>query len=143
MKKGTILIVEDQEINRKLLCRLFQEDYEILEAADGVEAEEQLLAHEGQIAAVLLDIIMPRLDGFGVMEFMKNRKMMEQLPVVLITGDTSNASKDKAFSLGASDVIEKPYDPFIIRKRISNLVELWMHKSRLEQLVNEQTAKIQ
>ena len=143
MKKGTILIVEDQETNRKLLCRLFQDDYDVLEAADGVEATEQLTAHGEEIAAVLLDIVMPRMDGFGVMEYMRKRENISQIPIVMITGDTSNTTKDKAFTLGASDVIDKPYDPYVIRKRISNLVELWMHKSKLEKLVAEQTAQIQ
>ncbi len=142
MKNGTILIVEDQETNRKLLCRLFRDEYDLLEAADGKEAIEQLEAHRNEISAVLLDLIMPNVDGFGVLEYMIRYDYMGIMPVVMITGDTSTESKEKAFSLGVSDVVEKPYDPFAIRKRIQNLIELWMHKNKLEALVEQQTEKI-
>ncbi|MCR5716742.1 MAG: response regulator [Lachnospiraceae bacterium] len=143
MKNGTILIVEDQDTNRKLLCRLFQDEYEVLEAVDGEEAIHQLEEHRDEISAVLLDIIMPKVDGFGVMEYMIRYDYMEEMPVVMITGDTAMETKEKAFSLGASDVVDKPYDPFVIRKRIRNLIELWAHKNQLEDLVDQQTKKIQ
>jgi putative two-component system response regulator len=142
MKKGVILVAEDEETNRKLLCRLFRDDYDVLEAADGEETIALIESQKDRISAVLLDLIMPNLDGFGVMEYMQKKDIMKKMPVVLITMDTSNSSKEKAFALGVSDVVEKPYDSYVIRKRIQNLIDLWMHKNQLEKLVEQQTEKI-
>ena len=139
----TILIVEDQDTNRKLLKHLFRDRYDTLEAADGEAAIDILNKQIDEIAIVLLDIVMPKVDGFGVLEYMTSHEMIEKVPVVLITGETSVESKDRAFTYGASDVVEKPYDANIIRKRIANLVDLWEHKRDLEHLIEKQNRKIQ
>ena len=142
-ERPTILIVEDQDTNRKLLKHLFRDKYDTMEAADGQEAIDALKNHIDEISIVLLDIVMPKIDGFGVLDYMTTHEMIDKVPVVLITGETSIESKDKAFTYGASDVVEKPYDANIIRKRIANLIDLWEHKRSLEKLIEEQNKKIQ
>lgn len=142
MKNG-LLIVDDVEINREILKELFRGRYEILEAQNGDEAEQRLDANRDSIAAVLLDIVMPVKDGFDVLGFMHERDMMKEIPVILITGDSSNVVQKKGYDLGVSDIISKPFDPYIVRSRVDNTVELYRYKNHLEDLVQDQTKKLQ
>lgn len=138
----TILIVDDVEANREILKLLFCNDYKIIEAEDGYQAIEKIEENANNICAILLDIIMPVLDGFGVLDYMQTVGLMSKIPVILITGDTSNQLKKRGYDLGVSDIIEKPFDLQIVKKRVQNLVELYFHKNNLEQLVEEQTIEI-
>ncbi len=140
--KDTLLVVDDMEINRDILENIFSDSYKIIKAENGIEAIAMLNKHKDNICAVLLDIVMPEMDGFGVLDFMHKNGIDKVIPTVLITGDTSNESKQKGYSMGVSDVIEKPFDSQIVNTRINNIVELYKHKNGLEQLVDEQTAKI-
>lgn len=139
---NTILIVDDIEINREILSLLFDEGYQIIEAEDGFQAIEKIKEEKENLSAILLDIIMPNMDGFGVLEYMNKEKLMSKISVILITGDTSMELKKKGYDLGVSDIIEKPFDKQIVQKRVNNLVELYFHKNNLEQLVEEQTIEI-
>ena len=139
---NTILIVDDVEINREILSLLFGESYHIIEAADGFQAIEKIEEKKDDLSVILLDIVMPNMDGFGVLEYMHTKKLMSKIPVVLITGDTSMELKKKGYDLGVSDIIEKPFDKQIVEKRVENLVELYFHKNNLEHLVEEQTIEI-
>lgn len=138
----TILIVDDVEVNREILKLLFYEDYQILEAEDGFQAIEKIEDNINNISAILLDIIMPNLDGFGVLDYMQTTGLMSKIPVILITGDTSNDLKKRGYDLGVSDIIEKPFDQRIVRRRVQNLVDLYFHKNNLEHLVEIQTIEI-
>ncbi len=140
--KDTLLVVDDMEINRDILENIFSDSYKIIKAENGIEAIEMLKEHKESICAVLLDIFMPELDGFGVLDYMHKNDLNKTVPTVLITGDTSNESKQKGYSMGVSDVIEKPFDSQIVKTRINNIVELYKHKNGLEELVDEQTRKI-
>lgn len=147
MRKGgkmdhTILIVDDVEVNREILNLLFCNDYKIIEAEDGFQAIEKIEDNINDISAILLDIIMPNLDGFGVLDYMQAAELMSKIPVILITGDTSNDLKKRGYDLGVSDIIEKPFDSRIVRRRVQNLVDLYFHKNNLEQLVENQTIEI-
>lgn len=140
--KHNILVVDDMEINREILHTIFEEEYDVLLAEDGREAIE-LIQEKGQnISAILLDIVMPRVDGFGVLEFLREHGYMKKVPVLLITSDTSYESKRRGYELGASDFIAKPFEPDIVTKRVRNLVELYYHKNNLEKLVEAQTGEI-
>lgn len=141
--KGTILIVDDEEVNRIILKEMFKEDYNILEATDGVEAIKIIEERNEELKIVLLDIIMPNMNGFGVLEYMKKNAYMNCIPVILITGDTSIESEIKGYDMGVVEVIEKPFDAYIIRKRINNTIDLFMHKNHLEKMVTAQTEKLQ
>ena len=118
-----ILVADDEYINRSLLKHIFTPDYRVLEAADGLAVLECLDAHPGRISAVLLDLRMPRLDGFGVLEAMSRRPELSSIPVLVITASTQEADQDRALDLGAVDVITKPFMAKSVRRRVDNLLE--------------------
>ena len=89
MKKNTILIVEDMEINREMLAEIFRDEYEILEAENGEEGLRMLMENIDTVAAVLLDVVMPVMNGFEVLEQLKNQDLIPQIPIIMITGETS------------------------------------------------------
>ena len=123
-EKNTILIVDDKEVNRECLINLLEDDYNILEACDGEEAIEILDKNRDIISAVVLDIIMPKLDGYGVLNEMSYRKMLPKIPVIVTSVDGDEASELKSLSLGASDFLGKPYNPIIVKKRLQNIIHL-------------------
>lgn len=142
MNQEYILIVDDQEMNRIILRDLFKNELRILEAANGMEAVERLKENRDQIIAVLLDVIMPEMDGFGVLRYMKTTELMKQIPVILITSETAPSTEKKAYQMGVSDFINKPFDPLIVRKRVFNIIELYQHKNNVEYLAKLQTEKL-
>ena len=113
-----ILVVDDSEINRELLSDILQEDYEILTAEHGQEAVEKLAALEDRISIVLLDLQMPKLDGFGVLAAMREHGWLERIPVLIITGEQSTVVESECFKLGVSDFIHKPFEPSLVRMRV-------------------------
>ena len=123
-EKNTILIADDKEVNRECLTRLLEDDYNILQASDGYEALEILDKEKEKISAVVLDIIMPGLDGYGVLNEMAYRKMLPKIPVIVTSVDGDEQSELKALSLGASDFLGKPYNPIIVKKRLQNIIHL-------------------
>ncbi len=136
-----ILIVDDEEINRVVLKQIFQEDYDVLEAANGQDAIYQIENNEN-IILVLLDIVMPVKDGFGVLEYMKGQDLMEKIPVILITGESVMDSEDRAYSYGVADVMHKPFFPHIVRRRSRNIIQLYQHKQEMEVRLKEQEQEL-
>ena len=104
-EKRQILIVDDVELNRAILAELFQDSYEVFEAENGCQALELLEAHHDDILIVLLDIIMPVMDGFEMLQNMAHRTWKEEIPVVLITSENSDNALLKGYELGVSDII--------------------------------------
>lgn len=143
MKKNIILIVDDIDINRDILRLAFEEKYEIMEAENGLEALKIIKSHKNQLLAVLLDIIMPVMDGFEVMNEMNRLKLINTIPVFLITSESDPSFLQKGFDLGAVDVITKPFAIVFIKRRIENIVELYRHRYSLQQIVNQQIHQIQ
>ena len=140
--KRQILIVDDEEVNREILKEMFSDsDYELLEAEDGEDAVMKL-KNNFNIDLVLLDIIMPVLDGFGVLEFMHEQKMLEGIPVILITSEDALDSEDQAYSYGVADVIHKPFYPHIVKRRSKNIIELYQNKRNMEIRLKEQEEEI-
>lgn len=119
-----IMIVDDNEMNRDMLREMLHREYDIIEADDGIEAL-RLMEHASEsISAVLLDILMPRMDGYEVLAHMRGSETMSQIPVIVTTGNTEEGAEVKALALGANDFITKPYNPEIIRHRLSNTISL-------------------
>lgn len=141
-KRNTVLIVDDMEVNRAILCGLFEEKHALLEAENGVRALELLRQQGEEIAVVLLDIVMPEKDGYEVMQEMQQTGMLKRIPVVVITSESSAESELLAFDYGASDIITKPFEPHLVRRRVDNIVELYRHKVHLEDLVEEQSMRL-
>lgn len=142
IKRNKILIVDDIKLNRIILAQLFNAEYQILEAENGQEALTLLEKYSKSIVVILLDLLMPVLDGFETLHYLHTQKILSHIPVILITGDTSNQAEQKGYELGASDIITKPFDSNIVKKRVSNIIELYEHKNNLELLVEQQTKKI-
>ncbi len=140
MADRSILIVDDNEINRGILGEIFKDKYNVLEAGDGGEAIAIMNQNKDKLAAILLDIVMPVMDGYAVLETMaQNDNLNETIPVLMITADTSTEAERTSYQKGAADVIHKPFDPVIIDKRVSRTVELFDHKNNLESQVDDQT----
>ena len=133
-----LLIVDDVSTNRMILFSLFCDEYDVLEAENGQVALEILEEYGSAISIVLLDIIMPVMDGFGVLHEMNNSGLIKTIPVILITGETGDDSALKGYSLGVSDLINKPFNPDIVVRRVQNIVELYNHQQNLEQKLREQ-----
>lgn len=119
---NTVLIVDDQAVNRRILLDLLENEYDLLFAKNGLEALSQIEKNQGKLAAVLLDIIMPELDGFGVLKAISRRREWESIPVIVMTQDDGKESEVQALSMGAMDFIRKPYNPEILRHKLYNIV---------------------
>lgn len=137
-KNARILIVDDSEMNRDMLSDMLSDDYDIVEAADGEEALSILKERVYDIDLVLLDIIMPAVDGFGVLDVMKRYHWIDNTPVIMISSETSQSYIRKAFELGVTDYIIRPFDSFIIRKRVSNTLMLYRKQKKLLSALEEQ-----
>lgn len=141
-ERNILLLVDDMEINRIILREVFRKEYRILEAENGEQALMLANNYRENIVAVLLDIIMPVKDGYQVMEEMGKQGMLSDFPVVIITADNEADSELKAFDLGASDIIGKPFEPYVVKRRVENIIELYRYKQNLEELVEEQSIKL-
>lgn len=141
MSREQILIVDDEEINRSILGMVFESEYDILEASDGERAIEQIKSNEN-ICLILLDIIMPILDGFGVLDYMRDHQLLEKIPVILITSETVRDSEYKGYTYGIADVMHKPFYPDVVQKRSKNIIELYQTRQNMEMRLKEQEQKI-
>ena len=134
----TILIVDDSEMNRCILSEMLGADYDILEATNGEEAIKLLRQYETGISLVLLDLVMPVMDGFGVLSYMNERNWIEDIPVIMISGEDSVSYVRRAFDLGVADYIKKPFDAQVVYKRVYNTITLYAKQRRLLVLVTDQ-----
>lgn len=138
-----ILVVDDAEINRAILDELFCREYDILEAENGLEAIKQIESVDGRLAALLLDIIMPEMDGFGVLNYLSVNNLIQKIPVFLITAETSSEIAMQGYEGGVVDVITKPIvSPALVRKRVNNAIELYRSRRNLSSLVEKQVKTI-
>ncbi len=139
--KRKILIVDDSEMNRSLLCDMLSGEYEILEAEDGLEASAILQGREQEIALMLLDIVMPKMDGFALLTVMNKNGWIKSVPVIIISSETVPAYVDRAYDLGVHDYISRPFDERIVQRRVSNTLMLFAKQKELEHMVIEQIQK--
>lgn len=142
-KKNTILVVDDMPVNRAILSEIFRKDFHVLCAEDGNVALKLIDKHFDNIAIVLLDVIMPVMDGFEVVEKMSAKSYLEKIPVVLITAEDPVNYESKGYDIGVSDIIGKPINPGVVRRRVQNIIDLYHHKNNLEEIVETQTRKIE
>lgn len=130
--KDKILVVDDKKMNRYMLGGIFKDNYEIVEAKGGKEAIEKLEKEGKDYAVMLLDIIMPDIDGFGVLEYLKEHDMLDIVPVVIVTDDSSEQTSDKAFEYNVADMVIKPFEPKLIKRRVENIIELYAYREKYE-----------
>lgn len=136
--KETILIVDDSALNRMVLMEILgKENYTFLEAENGQQAVE-LLGWHPEVDLLLLDITMPEIDGFGVLEAMNQYHWIEETPVIMISAEDSYTFVERAYDLGASDYITRPFDARVVCRRVSNALMLYAKQKRLVQMVAEQ-----
>ena len=137
-ERKKILVVDDIELNRMILSDLFCDEFDVLEAKNGREALDLLYCYQNEIVIVLLDLIMPVMDGFGVLHDMQQTKIIQRIPVIMITGESDDEKSLKGFELGVSDLLNKPFNSKIVYRRVINVVELYAHKQNLEEKLAEQ-----
>ena len=133
-----LLVVDDSEMNREILKEILGKEYRILEACDGNEALEMLEQYGTEISLVLLDIIMPKMDGFEVLAYMNRDKWIEDIPVIMISSEGSESYIRRAYELGASDYISRPFDTKVVYQRVINMIKLYAKQRRLIHLVTDQ-----
>ena len=133
-----VLIVDDSPMNRDILSEILCDDFEILEAPNGPKCLELLNAWGSDISIVLLDIVMPDMDGFDVLSRMSAQGWLEDIPVVMISSEDSSQTVRRAYELGASDYISRPFDARIVHRRVSNVTRLYARQRRLSALVSQQ-----
>ncbi len=138
MGRQTILVVDDSYLNREILKDILSPDYQIVEAVDGVEAVTLLEARCKELSLVILDINMPRLDGFGVLQEMNDRGWIDRVPVVTISAEDSSQFIERAYSLGVTDFISRPFHEIVVRQRVSNTIQLYQKQHELLSLVTSQ-----
>lgn len=133
--KPRILIVDDSEFNRAILKEILEETYEIIEADGGKEALHKIDEYGMKISLVLLDIIMPEKDGFEVLKYMEEERLISDIPVIIISSEDSANYIRRAYEMGVSDYINRPFDANIVYQRVSNTVKLYAKQRRLMAMV--------
>lgn len=133
-----ILIVDDSEMNREILSEMLGAEYEIIEAENGEQAVAVLQKASAEISLVLLDIVMPVMDGYEVLRVMNVNHWIDDVPVIMISSESGTSFVDRAYELGVADFISRPFDALIVRRRVVNTILLYAKQKKLEELVTEQ-----
>ena len=141
-KRSTLLIVDDDALNRALLRNIFQSLYEIEEAGDGQRGLDAIRRDPERLCAVLLDVVMPKLTGIQVLQQLAEEEFPQRTPVFLITAEATGETVGEAYRLGVMDVIQKPLDLFVVRRRVQSVIELYEARKRLSGQVESQAEKI-
>lgn len=139
--KKRILIADDSAMNREILSEMLGQEYEILEAEDGRQAVEIMQARHEEISVVLLDMVMPVMDGMQVLAVMNENHWMEDLPVIMISAESGASYIHQAYEMGVTDYITRPFDAVVVHHRVVNTILLYAKKRQLFDMVAEQLAK--
>lgn len=137
-ERQQILIVDDSQINCEILAEILKDEYRILEAANGEECIDLLKQYGTGIALLILDINMPVMDGFEVLALMNRKNWIEDIPVIMISSEDSASYVRRAYEMGASDYISRPFDVQVVHQRVSNTIKLYAKQRRLISLVTDQ-----
>jgi putative two-component system response regulator len=137
----TVLIVDDMETNIDILEAILSDDYNVLIASNGEEALK--IIGEASPDLVLLDLYMPGMDGFEVLETIRKDEKYDNMPVLFVTGEHDSYSEEKGLQLGAVDYIKKPYNPMSVRAKVGNHIDLKIYRDNLEVLVAERTRQLE
>ncbi len=135
MQKKRVLVVEDNALNRELLCQILSQEYQVLEAENGAEALKILKDHKDDISLIFLDVVMPVMDGYTFLEHLRSDSGLSFIPVVVTTQGNSEEDEINALSHGATDFVPKPYRPKIILRRAANLIELQENAAMVNQFM--------
>ena len=136
--KQRILVVDDSEMNRAILCEMLKDDFEIIEATNGQECVSLIEQYGKEISLVLLDIVMPIMDGFEILMYMNRNHWIEDVPVIMISSGESENYIRKAFKFGVSDYISRPFDSKVVYQRVFNTIKLYAKQRRLISMVSDQ-----
>ena len=137
-RRYTILVADDSEMNRAILRSMLEDSYNIIEAEDGLQAVAILQQREQEISLLLLDIVMPNLDGFGVLAAMNQHNWIKSVPIIMISAERTHDMIERAYDMGVTDYISRPFDTMIVRRRVINTIMLYAKQRRLQSMVNEQ-----
>ena len=137
-EKPTVLIVDDSEMNRAILNEMLKDEYCILEADNGRAALDMVDRYGDELSLVLLDIVMPGMNGFEVLGDLSRRSIIDNLPVIMISSEDSDDVVLRAYELGASDYVNRPFDSRVVRRRVSNTIRLYAKQRRLTSLLSQQ-----
>ena len=136
--KQKILIADDSEMNRELLAAILEEEYEIIQVNDGVQAVDCLQRQAEEISLLLLDIVMPHMDGFEVLSYMNKEHWIDAIPVVIISSENSPIYIKRGYDLGATDFIGKPFDANMVLRRSANAILLGAKQRRMTSIISNQ-----
>lgn len=139
--KPEVLIVDDSKMNREILSEMLGSGYKITEAENGEECITALQQRGTGISLILLDIVMPVADGFTVLNYMTRNHRIEDIPVIMISGEGSEETIRRAYEMGASDYISRPFDSRVVCRRVANMIKLYSKQKNLTKLVTEQINK--
>ena len=137
-QKPSILIVDDSEMNRVILSEMLKDEYRVLEADNGRTALDMVDRYGDELSLVLLDIVMPGMSGFEVLADLSRRSIIDNLPVIMISSEDSDDVVLRAYELGASDYIGRPFGSRVVRRRVSNTIRLYTKQRRLTNLLAQQ-----
>lgn len=141
-ERNMILIADDQLVNRKILAHIFNEQFALIEAKDGEEAIEMIDGHQEELVLILLDLVMPKIDGFGVLRFLAEAGLDDSIPTILITGDTSQATELRCYEYKVAGIMSKPFDLKLVMRRVTSAIEMYNNKRQLENTVQLQTKQL-
>lgn len=140
--RKSILIADDEELSRELLKQMFEDDYNIILAKDGKEAIYELSRHVNDIAAVLLDLVMPVLNGYQVLQVLNAKRILDRIPVALITAQADPQVEVSCYTLGASAVISKPFVAQVVMTRVNNIIEMYNNAEMLKETIQHQQEEL-
>ena len=137
-QRQKILIADDSEMNRELLATILEDEYDIVQARDGVQAIDYLQKHAEEVSLLLLDLVMPKMDGFEVLVYMNKEHWIDNIPVVIISAEDSPAYIKRGYDLGVTDFIGKPFEVSVVRRRATNAILLNAKQKRMTSIVSNQ-----
>lgn len=140
---ATVLIIDDSPVIHTILKSLFEDTYKIEHAFDGVEGLLKITELSSNICAILLDVMMPRMSGLDVLRKLHALGIPHQIPIFLITSESSSDTTQSAYDLGVMDVINKPFVPYVVKRRVNSVIELFQTKKQLRHVISLQTDKLE
>lgn len=139
---STILIIDDDAINRKILAKIFSDIYAIKEVSSGSAGLSEILMNRQNYCAILLDVVMPGMNGIEVLQHLKKMKILDTVPVFLITAEHEDEMEREAYRLGVMDVIIKPVIPYLVRRRVQSVIELFSTRKYLHSVIDQQKSEL-
>ena len=134
--KKKIIIIDDVELNRAILKESFSSEYDIIEAEDGDKGLQKIFENEQDLQAIFLDVIMPEVDGFSVLQELDSKNITKKIPLFIITTEATDYVIEHSYEYGVADVIQKPFNMRIIKRRVNNAIELYDAREKLKNSSN-------